>query len=49
MPFVTFPHPTAWNVDMISGVLSVILGQKDNNHTLGIVEQRAKRKSCASY
>lgn len=34
---------------MIAGVLSAILGHKDDNHTLGIVEQRAKRKLCTSY
>lgn len=30
-----FPHPTSWNEDMITGVLSAILGLEDDNHTQG--------------
>ena len=34
---------------MIAGVLSAILGHQDDSHTLGKVEQRARRKLCTSY
>lgn len=42
MPFFTFPHPTAWNVDMIGGVLSTILGHEDDGHTRGGAFAREK-------
>lgn len=35
MSFFTFPHLTAWNLDMIAGVSSAILGHEDDGHTLG--------------
>lgn len=49
MPFFTFPHPSTWNVNMTDGVLSAILGHEDEDHTLGMVEERDKRKYCTSY
>lgn len=48
MPFFSFPHSSAWNVDVIVEVLSTISRPEDKGYTLGIPDQRARRKLCAS-
>lgn len=49
IPSFNFPHPTDWNMYMITGVLLPSLGLEDDTDSLEMEGQKVKRKLCTSY